>query len=68
MTSQTECRSGLGNHADTCVVGTKTYLLIHYYDRPVKVHGYDEGVGKIEACRTVSAVISYDHLESGDIS
>ena len=63
---QTECRSELDNHADTCVVGTKTDLLIYDYDRPVQVHGYDEGVGEIEACRTVSAVIMYDHPESGD--
>ena len=48
------------------MVGTKTALLIHDYDRPVKVNGYDEGVGEIEACRTVSAVIAYDHPEKGD--
>ena len=66
MPSQTECRSKLDNHADTCVVGTKTVLLIHDYVRPVQVHGYDEGVGETEALRTVSAVIAYDHPESGD--
>ena len=65
-TSQTECHSELDNHSDTCVVGTKTALLIHDYDRPVKVHRYDEGVGEIEACRTVSTVIAYDHPESGE--
>ena len=48
------------------MVGTKTALLIHDYDRPVQVHGYDEGVGDMEACQTVSAVIAYDHPESGD--
>ena len=48
-TSQTECPSELDNHADTCVVGSKTALLIHDYDRPVEVHGYDEGVSEIEA-------------------
>ena len=63
-TSQTECRSEIDNHAYTCMVGTKTALIIHDYDRPVQVHGYDEGVGEIEACRTVSAVIVYDHTES----
>ena len=47
------------------MVGTKTALLIHDYDRPVQVHGYDKGVGKIEAFRTVSAVISYNHPEPG---
>ena len=48
------------------MVGTKTALLIHGYERPDKVHGFDERVGEIEACRTVSAVIAYDHPESGD--
>ena len=48
------------------MVGTKTALLIHDYDRPIQVPGYDEGVGEMEACRTVSSVIAYDHLESGD--
>ena len=43
-----------------------TALLIHDYERPVQVHGYDEGVGEIKAFRTVSAVIAYDHPESGD--
>ena len=65
-TSQTECRSELDNNADTCVVGTKTDLLIHDYNRSVQFHEYDEGFRKIEACRTVSAVIVYDHPESGD--
>ena len=65
-TSQTEFRSELDNYAYTCVVGTKTALLIHDYDRPVQVYGYDGGVSEIEACRTVSAVIAYDHPESGD--
>ena len=60
-TIQTECRYYLDNHADTCVVGTKTALLIHDYNRPVRVHRYDEGVGKMESCRTVGAVIAYDH-------
>ena len=65
-TSQTECHSKLDNHADTCMIATKTALLIHNYDRPVQVHGYDDGVGETKACRTVSAVIAYDHPDSGD--
>ena len=48
------------------MVGTNTALLIHDYDRPIQVPGYDEGVCEMEACRTVSAVIEYDHPESGD--
>ena len=48
------------------MVGTKTALLIHDYARPVQVHRYDEGIGKTEAFRTVRAVISYEHPDSGD--
>ena len=53
------------NRAETCVVVTKTDLLIHDYKRTVQFRGYDEGVSKTEACRTVNAVIVYDYLESG---
>ena len=48
------------------MIATKTALLIHNYDRPVQVHGYDKGFSEMESCRTVSAVIAYDHPESGD--
>ena len=65
MTNQTECHYELDNHADTGAVGTKTALIIHEYNRPVQVHGYDEGVSEMEACWTVSAVIAHDHPESG---
>ena len=66
-TRQTECRSKLDNHADTCMVGTKTALLIRDYNRPVQVHRYYEGVGEMKVCWTVSALIVYDHPESGDM-
>ena len=67
MISQTECRCELDNHADTCMVGTKTDLLINDYEIPVQLHGYDKGVGEMEACYMVSSVIAYDHPESGDM-
>ena len=65
-TRQTECHSELDNHEYTCVVGSKTALLIHDYNRPVQVQGYNMGVSKVNSCRTVIAVISYDHPDSRD--
>ena len=62
-----ESRSELDNHADTCVVGPDTALLIHDFDRPVRVHGYKEDVGTVNNCRTVSVVLVYDHPESGKV-
>lgn len=56
----------LDNHADACAVGEGTALVIHDYDRPVSVYGYKEGVGDEVTCRTVSAVVAYDHPETGD--
>ena len=61
-----EIRTELDSHADTCVVGNNTALLVHDFDRPVRVHGYDDTVSHSEACRTISAVIAYDHPESGE--
>ena len=62
-----EARSELDNHADTCVVGLGTALLIHDFDRPVRVHGYKEDVGTVNNCRTVSAVVAYNHPQSGEV-
>ena len=62
-----ETRTELDSHADTCVVGQHTALLIHDFDRQVRVHGYDEAIGQAVNCRTVSAVIAYDHPETGEV-
>ena len=49
------------------MVGRGTALLIHDYETPVRVQGYNEDVGERSDCRIVSAVVAYDHPASGDI-
>ena len=63
----TDCRSELDSHADTCMVGDNTALLIQDYDQPVRVHGCNESVGQADHCRTVSAAVAYDHPENGEV-
>ena len=65
LTPINESRSELDSHADTCVVGNKTALVIHDFDRPVRVQGYSPNVGAKEDCHVVSAVVAYDHPTSG---
>ena len=60
-----ETRTDLDSHADTCVVSEETALVIHDFDKPVEVYGYDHKVGHNRA-KTVSAVIAYDHPATGD--
>ena len=62
-----EQRTELDSHADTSVVGKELALLIHDYDTPVHVHGYTEEVGRSSNCHVISAVIAYDHPETGDV-
>jgi len=52
-------RCELDSHADTCVVGTNTALIIADYERPVHVRGYSPKVGEATECKTVSAVLQY---------
>jgi hypothetical protein len=56
-----EGRAELDNHADTTVLGSNTALIIHDFERPVRVHGYDATVAQRDACKTVSGVVAYDH-------
>ena len=49
------------------MVGHDTALLIHDYETPVWVQGYNEDVGERSNCRIVHAVVAYDHPTSGDI-
>jgi hypothetical protein len=60
-------RTELDNNADTCVVGEDTALIIHDFERPVRVFGYDDDVGPASNCKTVSAVVAYDHPETGEV-
>jgi hypothetical protein len=64
--SDMECRTELDSHADTCVVGEETALVIHDYEQPVRVFGYDESIGQATNYKTVSAVIAYVHPETGE--
>ena len=66
-TSLLEQRTELDSHADTSMVGCDTALLIHDYETPVRVQGYNEDVGERSNCRIVSAVVAYDHPVSGDV-
>jgi hypothetical protein len=57
----------LDSHADTCVVGDDTALILQDFERPVRVHGYNDKVAEAKNCKTVSGTITYDHPETGDI-
>jgi len=56
-----EIKCELDSHADTCVVGTNTALIIADYERPVRVRGYSPKVGEATECKTVSVVLQYTH-------
>jgi len=60
-----EIRCELDSHADTCVVGTNTALIIADYERLVHVRGYSPKVGEATECNTVSIVLQYK-CDNGD--
>ena len=66
-TSLLEQRTELDSHADTSVVGRDTALLIHDYETPVGVQGYNGDIGERSNCRIVSVVVAYDHPALGDV-
>jgi len=43
-------RCELDSHADTCMVGTNTALIIVDFDRPVCVQGYSPKVREMTEC------------------
>ena len=49
------------------MVGRDTALLIHDYETPVRVQGYNEDMGERSNCRIVSAVVAYDHPAMGEV-
>ena len=61
-----EVRTEMDSHADTCVVGEETALIIQDFDRLVRVFGYSKDVGQPDRCKTVSGVVAYDHPETGE--
>ena len=59
-------RTELDSHADTSVVGQHA-LILHDYERPVNVIGYDSKQGAARNMRTVSAAVAYDDPNTGNI-
>jgi hypothetical protein len=55
----------LDSHADTCVLGHDTLVLLDY-DRPVIVEGYDPSLGT-KTYATVSRALAYDDPVIGEI-
>jgi hypothetical protein len=49
----------LDSHADQCAVGHNS-LLVHDYDRPINVSGYDPSGPIAQDLKTVSAALAYD--------
>jgi hypothetical protein len=60
-----EGRAELDSHADTTVIGDSTALVIQDFNRPVRVHGYDQSVAQRDSCKTVTGVMAYDHPTTG---
>lgn len=56
----------MDTHAETCVVG-KNALIVHNFDRPVNICGYDPEGPVSESLDTVSAALAYDHPVSGEV-
>jgi hypothetical protein len=59
-------RLELDSHADTCVIG-KDSLVIHDFDRPVNVTGYEPNQPVAKALQTVSAALAYDNPVNGEV-
>ncbi len=55
----------LDSHADTCVLGRDTLILLDY-DRPVIVEGYDPSLGT-KTYTTFSGALAYDDLVPGKV-
>jgi hypothetical protein len=53
----------LDSHANTCVLGHGTLIILDY-NRPVSVVGYDESLGS-KTYQTLSSVVAYDDSKTG---
>lgn len=60
-----ESRTDLDSHADQCAVGHNS-LIVHDYDRPINVSGYNPTGPIAKDLRTVSAALAYDDPHSGE--
>ena len=52
----------MDSHADTTLLG-KGFLVVHDFDRPVNVTGYDHEDGS-KFCRAVTGVLAYYHPQT----
>ena len=67
LTDDGEQRTDLESHADTCVIGQHA-LIVHDFNRPVNVTGYDPSKGTMAPnCPEVSAAIEYDCPMTGEV-
>ena len=65
MSVDHESRTDVDSHADQCAVGRNS-LLVHDYDRPINVSGYDPSGPVAKDLRTVTAALAYDDSLTGD--
>ena len=62
-----EQKIDLGSHVYMCVIGQHA-LIVHDFNRPVNVVGYDSSSGIMEPnCRTFSAAVEYDCPMTGEV-
>ncbi len=60
-----ESATDLDSHADQCAVGSNC-LVVHDYDRPINVSGYNPSGPVAKDLKTVSAALAYDDPVSGE--
>jgi hypothetical protein len=60
-----ESHTDLDSHADQCAVGDNS-LIVHDYERPINVSGYDPTGPIVQDLKTVSAALAYDDPVSGE--
>jgi hypothetical protein len=58
-------RAEMDSPTDTSVIGDTTALIIQDFNRPVRVHGYDQSVAQWDACKTVTSILAYNHPSTG---
>ena len=63
--SAAETRTDLDSHADQCAIGNNA-LIVHDFDRPINVSGYDPNGPTQDNLRTVTAALAYDDAVSGE--
>lgn len=59
-----ESQTNLDSNADQCGVGSNS-LIVHDYEKPINISGYNPNGPVAENLRTVSAALAYDDPVSG---